>query len=241
MKRGQRLIQTVILSWLLLIPSPIWAQVASPNYKLEEVFMGTGGDLDSSSPNYRAKLSAGESGVGNVKSTNYQAQGGFNTDRTEFLEFIITGSNLDLGVLSNNTTTTATTTFSVKAYLTHGYVVQTVSDPPQNGSYSLTALATPTASATNTEQFGINLVDNSSPNIGANPTQTPDSSFSYGQAASGYDTPNLFKYVKDDIIAQSSQSSGTTNYTISYIFNTRGATPGGTYTFNQNLVATATY
>jgi hypothetical protein len=218
------------------------AQYTSPNYRVDETFFGTGGELDASSPGYRAKQSAGELGVGNISSTSYQAYGGFNTDRIESLEFIVNATNTNLGTLASGTTATTTGTFSVKAYLAQGYVVQTASDPPQNGAYTLTNLTSPTASATNTEQFGMNLVANTAPTtFGANPSQQPDSTFSFGAAATGYDTTNLYKYVKDDIIAQSTKSSGVTNYTISYIFNIRGRTPGGTYTFNHVLVATATY
>jgi hypothetical protein len=218
------------------------AQMTSPSYRVDETYFGTGGELDASSANYRAKQSAGELGVGNTSSTNYQAWSGFNTDRTESLEFIVNNASINLGTLSSSSTATTTGTFSVKAYLAQGYVVQTASDPPKNGNYTLTNLTTPTASATNTEQFGMNLVANTSPTtFGAAPSQQPDNTFSFGAAATGYNTANQYKYVKDDIIAQSTKSSGVTNYTISYIFNIRGRTPGGTYTFNHVLVATATY
>jgi hypothetical protein len=106
----------------------------------------------------------------------------------------------------------------------------------------MTALATPTASAAGSEQFGINLVANTSPvNFGANPVQVPDNTFSFGQVAADYSSPGLFKYVKDDAVALSTASTSATNYTVSYIFNVSNVTPGGTYVLRHVLVATATY
>jgi hypothetical protein len=171
----------------------------------------------------------------------YQAQGGFNTDRYPSLEFIVNASNTDLGVLTPGTTATTTGQFSVKTYLASGYAVITASDPPKNNSYTINTLSIPTASDASQEQFGINLVANSSPSVGQNPVQKPDSSFSFGTAAPGYDTPNQFKYAKGDVIAQSVKSSGETDYTISYLFNITNVTPGGTYTINDVLVATSTF
>jgi hypothetical protein len=93
-----------------------------------------------------------------------------------------------------------------------------------------------------TEQFGINLVANTNPTtFGANPVQQPDSTFSYGAAATGYNTANLFKYVKGDVVASSSKSSGTTVYTISYLYNISPVTDAGEYRFSHVLVATATF
>ena len=57
------------------------------------------------------------------------------------------------------------------------------------------------------------------------------------QVATGYQTTNLFKYVKGDTVAFSSKSSGETDYTVSYLYNISGGTPAGNYVFNHVLVA----
>ena len=145
-------------------------------------------------------------------------------------------------MLSTGSTTTTTATFSVKNYISSGYTVVTVSNPPINNAYTMHNLTSPTASSAGTEQFGINLVANTSPiTFGVNPVQVPSSAFSYGAAAAGYNTPNLYKYVPGNTIAYSNSSSGETDYTISYIYNISVLTAGGTYTFNDVLVATATF
>lgn len=217
-------------------------QTSSSNYRVNEVFFGSGGSLQNCSGSYCAKLSAGETTVGNTSSSNYQAQAGFNTDREPYLEFVVNNTNVNVGTLTSASTKTATATFSVKNYLASGYVVKHTAPGPTNGAYVINGLSTPTASAAGTEQFGINLVANTSPAaFGANPSQAPDATFSHGQVATGYNTPNLFKYVQNDTIAYSDVSSGTTNYTISYIFNVSNLTAGGTYTFRHVLVATSTF
>jgi len=218
------------------------AQSSSTNYQVNEAFFGSGGELHACSTIYCAKQSAGELSVGNTVGTSYQAQAGFNTDRVPSLTFIVNGASNNLGTLTAGTTVTSTATFSVKSYLAGGYIVLNASDPPKNGGHTMTALASPTASNSSAEQFGINLVANTSPStFGATPVQVPSGSFSFGAAATGYNTANLYKYVKGDTIAQSTKSSGETDYTMSYIFNTTSVTPGGTYTMDHVLVATSTF
>jgi hypothetical protein len=104
------------------------------------------------------------------------------------------------------------------------------------------APSTPTPSNLGTEPFGINLRANTSPShFGADPVYVPDATFSFGQVAANYNTPNVFMYANGDEIAYSNASTSATTFTISYIFNISNVTPGGTYTMDHVLVATATY
>lgn len=240
-----------LLSAFLFPSNTVLAQCAngiqscSNNYSTDQTFFGSGGELNACSTGgtgYCSKQTAGELTVGNTKGTAYQAYAGFNTTDVPFLEFVVTANNINLGLLNTGTTATANGTFSVRAWQAGGYTVVTASDPPRNNNYTLAGLTTPTASAAGTEQFGINLVANTSPaTFGAVPQQLPDSTFSFGIAEPGYNTANLYKYVKNDIIARSNSSTSVTTYTVSYIFNIKPSTAGGTYTFNHVLVATGTY
>lgn len=235
----------------------------SATYGISEVQFGSGGVLcdlangSGKSANYCASSALGETASGNSKSNSYQIQAGGNeTDRQPFIEFDVTNTNIDVGVLNSSSTKVATATFSVKTYLAGGYVVQTVSPPPQNGGYSLHALSTPTSPSIGNEQFGMNLVANACPSnaptsgqgscttpttLGADRQQLPDSTFGFGYPTTNYGQANKFMYKQGDIVAKSDSSSGTTLFTISYIFNTTNVTPGGTYTMNQVLVATSTF
>ena len=225
-------------------------QSQSTNFSVDQVFMGAGGELNACSANYCSKQSAGEIAAGNTASNAFKAQAGFNVDRNPYIAFSVASSSADLGTLSTAGTAYTTGTFAVKTYLANGYVVQLASDPPTNvsGGHILTGLSSPTASSIGTEQFGINLVANttagpcSAPaNFGADPVQVPDNTFSFGTVSSGYGSCGLFKYVKGDTIASSTQSSGETDYSVSFIYNISNLTADGTYVYNGVLVATSTY
>jgi hypothetical protein len=221
------------------------AQSCSNSYQVNETFFGSGGDLSNCSFAYCAKTSVGELGVGNSKGTLYQSQSGFNTDRAPYLEFKVTSSSVDLGVLSVGSASYTNATFSVKTYLAGGYILQTVSDPPTGsapGFHQLAPMTSGDISRPGTEQFGMNLVANTSPaTFGQAPQQIPDSTFSFGNFATGYGTANTYKYNKNDTIAQSTKSTGETDFTASYIFNISNVTPASEYTFHQILVATSTF
>ena len=237
-------------------------QTCSSSYGVNEAFFGTGGQLcipgTTGSTHYCAKQSAGETGVGNTVGGSFQAYAGFNTNREPSLTFCVylvtcgDSPTINLGTLTAGTTATATAKFAVESYLASGYIVSTVGNAPNDGGHTMTTLSTPTAANSTQEQFGMNLVANNScggglpGSLGASPVQVPDSTFSFGAAAHNnasdyYDTACKFMYQNGDTIATSAKSSGETDYTISYIFNTTNVTPGGYYTFNQTLVATSTF
>lgn len=220
------------------------AQSSSANYKVEETFFGTGGELDASSTSYKAKQSAGELAAGNASSANYQFYGGFNTSDTPLLEFAVNGGTYDLGILDPTITGTAVATFRVRNYLSSGYIVIITGASPSTTSgntHTLAALTSPANSAPGSEQFGINLADNTNPDIGAVPSQLPDSTFSFGSATNDYATANLFKFVAGDAIAFSSKSSGQTDYSLSIVANVARETPAGQYGGNLNLQVVPTF
>ena len=222
--------------------SEVMAQGSSPSYRIDESYIGPGGSLESSSPSYKEGSTLGDTGVGGSNSNSYQAGSGFNTTPDPRLTMIVNTSNVNFGQLSTVVATTATSTFKVLNYTSSGYTVFTVGAPPSNGSHALTGVNPTNASQAGTEQFGINLKANTSPvSFGADPLQVPSGSFSYGTAASGYDTANNFRYVNGEGIAQSVKTSGETDYTISYLVNVANTTPGGTYSGGQVLVVVGTY
>ncbi len=248
------LISTIAINCLL--SSPVLAQYSSPNYRIEEAFFGTGGELDPSSPNYKARQSAGDLATGSTSSANYDATGGFVTPNEPFLEFFVTGASVDLGELSETTSSngaaqagTCSCSFTVRTHLSSSYTVLSVSQPPTSeGGAVLDAKTTQGAPSTDqdVEEFGINLVDNSSPDIGANPSNVPDGTFADGRAATGYEIVNQFKYAAGDTIARSPATAGNpavgqTNYTISYTAKKKKLTEAGLFRMSHDLVVVATY
>ncbi len=217
-------------------------QVCSGSYCANEYFFGTGGENELNSTNYSGRAATGSLGVGESSSSSFTTQAGYVTTQEEYLEMIVNTTNVNLGELSSSSASTGTGTFYVRAYTSTGYFVQTISPPPSNGAVTLANLTTQTASSVGTEQFGINLVANTSPStFVANPSQAPDNTFAYGTAATGYNTPNLYKYVAGDTIATSTKGIGRTDYTISYLANASPISRGGEYTVDHVLVVVATF
>jgi hypothetical protein len=213
--------------------------IQSNNFKMDETSVGTSGPLNATSTNYGVTDATGDIGVGNAQSSNYQINAGSKTTGDPALSFSVSSATSDFGVLSSTQARTATATFSVINYTTYGYVVQIFGDTPSNSGHTIPALSALSASTPGTEQFGINLVANTSPSsFGANPD---NGQFGFGSVTSNYATANQFYYQDSDIIAQATKDSGLTNYTISYLINVASLTPGGTYSTHQTLVVTGTY
>lgn len=220
------------------------AQFSGTTYMIEEAQVGAAGSSNElNSTLYQGRATAGDTGVGIVSGTSFQAVGGFTTSPEPELEVVANFIDLDLGQASTSAALTGTASFTVRAYLASGYSVFSRGNPPtQESGQAFTALAAQTASTVGTEQFGINLVANTSPTtFGANPVQLPDATFSFGTVNANYGTTNQYRYVNGDAVASSTKSSGQTQYTISYLVNISAISKAGTYTFAHDIGVVATY
>jgi hypothetical protein len=214
---------------------------SSPNYMITEAQFGAGGATNDCSENYCANMSLGDTAAGLMESNSYIARAGGATTNEPLLEVAASGGFANLGMLDPARTSTLTMTVSVRNYLTGGYIMQISGSPPGYESHQLTALEGPTFSRPGTEQFGINLVANKSPEVGANPVQVPSSETSFGRVADNYATPYKFMYKDGDIISFSKTDSGRTDYTISMILNISNTTPKGLYTSIFSAVVAPAY
>lgn len=226
---------------LLFVVTPaVYAEtIQSNNFKMDESSVGTSGPLNATSTNYGVTDATGDIGVGNSQSSNYQVNAGSKTTGDPALSFSVNSTTTDFGTLTPSQAKTATATFSVINYTTYGYVVQMFGPTPTHDGHSLPAMSTLGGSIPGTEQFGINLVANTSPtSFGSNPD---NGQFGYGSVTSNYASSNQFYYQDGDTIAQATHDSGLTHYTISFLANVGNLTPGGTYATHQTLVVTGTY
>lgn len=213
----------------------------SPNYQMTESQFNSG-TLEGCSGEYCARASIGDmTDGGQSESPSYTASFGAVTDSEPLLEIIVDVGESNLGILTTEQTATKTSVVRVRSYLSGGYVLQMVGDPPKYGNHTLSALASPTASAAGSEQFGINATDNSSPDVGASLAQVPSEQLSFGEVDEDYRTANLFKYVSGDVIGRSLTESGRTDYTISMIVNISNSTPAGRYTGDYAAVVVPVY
>lgn len=213
---------------------------SSAHYQVTQTQFGSGSTDASCSDAYCASTGIGAVG-GDTSNTANKANFGQVTGSQPRLEVSVDGGTSDLGVLSSDKTATKTMTVQVLSYLSGGYSLQILGDPPKYENHKLRALTTPTASQVGTEQFGINVVANTTPSVGADPLQVPSSTTSFGQPTDNYKTPNKFMYSSGDAVAHSAKASGQTTFTISMIVNISSATPAGHYFADLSAVVIPTY
>lgn len=244
MRRKLILLSSVM--FVMMGGSKVLAQTpSSPNYQVPEASFNTGSSIDSTSASYSGRFSAGDLAVGFGSSTNYNAIPGFISPSEEYLELVVQSSNVDLGILDTTTTGVGSGNFYVRSYINGSYVVQTASPSLTSESdEEIDPLTTATIPTQGQEEFGINLVENTTLAIGLNPSPDPDTDFANGIAATGYDTDGIFKYTQGDIIATSSPTGlawGRTYFTVSYIANVSPITPAGLYTMEHDIVLVSTF
>ena len=223
----------------LLMPVVGAESSESATYRIDESSIGTSDAVDVESASYGISSATGDLGVGNSSSSNYQINAGSKTSPDPALSFAVDATGTGFDDFSPTSTATTTMTFTVRNYTTYGYVVQIFGDGPTYNSHEISPMTTTGVSQVGTEQFGINLVANTSPiSIGANPD---NGEFGDGSVEAGYGTANQYRYVSGETIASAPGDSGETAYTITFIANVTPLTPGGSYTIKQTLVATGTY
>ncbi len=213
----------------------------SENYEMTEMQFGAGSSLESCSESYCARASIGDIAGGISKAGESSAAFGPITPEEPLLEVIVDPGDSNLGVLTTEKTATKTTTVRIRSYLSEGYTLQLTGTPPKYKDHTLATPTTPTESRPGTEQFGINVAANTSPQVGTNPVQVPSDQISFGQAMPDYMTPNFFKYVSGDVIARSQTESGRTDYTISMIVNVSNKTPAGNFNGEFSAVVIPVY
>jgi len=199
----------------------------SMNYQAADTHFGTASLNGSCSKQYCASVSIGDmtSDAGGSSSASFKS---IASDRPQ-LDVIIDRGVSSLGNLTAEKTATKTMTVRIRNYLSGGYTLQVVGEPPRFGNHTLDTPTTPTASVPGTEQFAINATSNTTPGVGAKPIQMLPEHMDTGTVTDGYNVPNRFKYVSGDTIAASRTESSRTDYTISMIVNISNATPPGHY------------
>jgi hypothetical protein len=187
-------------------------------------------------------------GLGDSAGSGYQLNNGHVTTPDPTLTFAVNDFDIAFPEFSPSVAATTTSTFQVINYTSYGYIVQIYGTPPTNNNRTITAMGTtsPEPSQVGNEQFGINLVANTSPvSVGANPDNNNNvqysKQFGFGQASTNYDTANNYRFVSGETVAEAPKSSGQTLYTISYLVNVDNLTPGGKYINNLTLICIGTY
>lgn len=214
---------------------------SSTNFQATDMEFNAGTSLQNCSGQYCAAASIGDVAASDSASAHVVASFGTVTPNEPLLEVIVEPGESNLGVLSAEKTATKTSIVRIRSYLSNGYTLQMIGDPPKYQGHTLATPTTPTASTIGREQFALNVAANTTPAVGAAPEQVPSASMSFGKPHANYAAPNLFKYTSGDVIAFSNSASGQTNYTISMIVNISNTTPAGRYTSDFSAVVVPVY
>lgn len=153
-----------------------------------------------------------------------------------------TGSSVAFGTLSSSSAKTGTSQIGIGTNAPNGFAItvngSTLTCGACSGSPTITANATPATYSVGTEQFGMNMVANTSPSsFGANPSGSGDS-----VPSADYDTDGEFTFVTGaSIVSDVGDSEAFRLFTASYMAGIAANTEAGAYTATFTYIATATF
>jgi hypothetical protein len=147
-----------------------------------------------------------------------------------------TDNFINLGEFSAQRTTTTTSQFLAATNAANGYSVRIVGNTLTSGNNIIPASINPSASTIGSSQFGINLRNNTAPNIGANPVGPGTA-----QPVTKYNQPNLYSYSPNDVIVSSSVGSANRKFTVSYITNISSNQAPGVYAATFSFICLANF
>ena len=143
----------------------------------------------------------------------------------------------DMGELSTESTLTAQSQMAVGTNASGGFAIITDGTSMSAGTNVIPGLDQPTESQVGVNQFGINLVENTTPVVGTD----PEGEWANAIPASDYSQPNHYKYVPGDVVAYSPNVSLMKKFTVSYIVNVSPSLRPGVYSTTVNYIATGRF
>lgn len=157
------------------------------------------------------------------------------------VEYQCTGTNdiyyTDMGELSPTSTLTAQSQMAVGTNASGGFAITANGAPMSAGTRIITSLDKPTVSQQGVNQFGINLVANTAPQVGLD----PEGEWANARAADDYSQPDKYKFQSGDIVAYSPNVSLMKKFTVSYIVNSSPNLKAGVYTTTINYIASGRF
>lgn len=146
------------------------------------------------------------------------------------------GYLLDLGNLSTIRPSYASSQLSGATNDNTGYSVSVIGTTMTSGNNAISRLSSPTSSSPGSEQFGINLVSNNSPTVGANATGPGTAT-----ATSDYSKKNKYKFKTGEVIVSSNVATDYKRFTVSYLVNITSNQAPGDYATTLTYVALANF
>ena len=152
-------------------------------------------------------------------------------------------------LFSPTDTATATSQMAASTNAGGGYAISVNGPTLTSGSNTITGMGSVSAIARGVSQFGLNLKANtvatSTVAIGTEVAVASNGTNFRGQATTGYNTIDQFKFTTADVVADSANGgaggSDAQIFTVSYIVNVPGSQPAGTYTSTITYICTPTF
>jgi hypothetical protein len=146
------------------------------------------------------------------------------------------GDYVNFGDINSTTTSSAQTQMVTATNANTGYNMYVDGTTLMSGNNVINPMATQDVSRPGISQFGLNLVANQTPLVGADPIGP-------GVAAptSSYDAPNWFKFVPSDDIVSTNQPTSYSKLTASYIVNIPKDQTPGVYVTSLTYVCLANF
>ena len=159
----------------------------------------------------------------------------------EEVEDNCTGTNdtyyREMGQMDTGKTLLAESLMAVGTNATGGFAITVQGTPMSAGIYTIDSPLEPTESRPGSNQFGINLVENTTPAVGKH----AEGEWANAQAAEGYNQPNKFKYVPGDVVAYSPNVSLMKKFTVSYMLNASPSLRPGVYSTTLTYIASGRF
>lgn len=220
------------------------ARSTSESYIIFGDVFSAGGTSTSTSNTYSLHDTIGEAAILSATSTSasYGIKAGFQElYADQFITLTLessTSATVSFGTLSAAAANVGSHTMQVSSNAANGIVVTVSGATLTSGANTITAIgSSAAASSVGTEQFGINLVDNTSPNVGATASGTAP----ILAVANQYNLADNFAFTSGATIATSTAAINTTNLVVSYLVNIASNTEAGTYSTTLTYSATANF
>ena len=143
----------------------------------------------------------------------------------------------DMGQLDSESTLLAQSQMAVGTNASGGFAITANGTPMSAGTNVIDSPGVPTESEKGTNQFGINLVQNTEPAVGSDPQGT----WANALPSPDYSMPNMYKFVPGDVVAYSPSVSLMKKFTVSYILNSNKDLRAGVYTTTITYVASGRF
>lgn len=143
---------------------------------------------------------------------------------------------VDLGDMSTSRASRGSSQMIAATNAEFGLAIAVYGTTMTSGNNTIAALSSPTVSAPGNAQFGLNLRDNSDPDIG----QEPDG-IGITNPAAPYNIPNRYVFNSGSVVATSPAATDSRKFTSSYIVNISPSQPPGVYTATLTYICTATF